>query len=326
MRASLSLLLLVAVVWSVGGVDGIARALGRAEPWPVAAAFVVLTLDRVLMAYKWVRLLGGHGIAYPVRRGVGVYCTASLYGTFLPSTLGADLIRAGIVSREGYRLEDIVASIAVERMLGFVAALASGLLGLAILHRMDALDERFDVLWSALGTVVAIGSLVFAASFSRRLFDALHGALPRALARSRVALRLRALHERYVEFHAERAVLARFFLLTLLEQALPILGMAAIARAIGVDAGLLFLVGVVPLTLLVARVPVSIEGLGVFEGVFALLMALGGVPAAEAVAVVVVARIVNVAVLVPWWALHALGTRRDAPRTPLAGRGGGDAD
>jgi uncharacterized membrane protein YbhN (UPF0104 family) len=81
----------------------------------------------------------------------------------------------------------------------------------------------------------------------------------------------------------------------------------------GVDVGVLFMLGVVPLTVLISRLPISIGGLGVYEGIFALLMFLGGVSASQAVAIAFAGRILETVAYLPWWIVHMAGSRKGRP-------------
>jgi uncharacterized membrane protein YbhN (UPF0104 family) len=63
------------------------------------------------------------------------------------------------------------------------------------------------------------------------------------------------------------------------------------------------------LSLIAARAPISIDGIGVFDALFASLMALGGVPAAASVAITFMSRILQAIACAPW-AVAALWTRR----------------
>jgi uncharacterized membrane protein YbhN (UPF0104 family) len=53
--------------------------------------------------------------------------------------------------------------------------------------------------------------------------------------------------------------------------------------------------------MLVARLPISINGIGVFEGALILTLSLAGVSASEAVAIAVMGRILDTVALLPWW-------------------------
>jgi hypothetical protein len=62
---------------------------------------------------------------------------------------------------------------------------------------------------------------------------------------------------------------------------------------------------------------VSINGLGVFEGVFILLMSLGGVSAAEAVSIAVTGRLLETVSFLPWWLAYVIDDRTIRSPTPL---------
>jgi hypothetical protein len=69
----------------------------------------------------------------------------------------------------------------------------------------------------------------------------------------------------------------------------------------GLEVSLVALAASLPLALLFARLPISFDGIGVFEGIFVLLMSLGGISAPQAGAVAVVSRILGAIAYLPWW-------------------------
>src|SRR5262245_26558278 len=125
-RAVLSIALLAAILTYVGPAEILAP-LVDAHPGWVLASFAAMTFDRWLMTLKWIRLLRSRGIALPVLAGLKIYCTAMLLGLLLPSTLGADALRTYLTARRGIETRTVVASILVERMIGFIASLLVGL-------------------------------------------------------------------------------------------------------------------------------------------------------------------------------------------------------
>jgi hypothetical protein len=70
---------------------------------------------------------------------------------------------------------------------------------------------------------------------------------------------------------------------------------------------LLFIVGVVPLVGLISRIPITIGGLGVYDGAFMLVMSMAGLTAAESIAIALASRILETAAWFPWWLVHVIG-------------------
>jgi hypothetical protein len=63
-----------------------------------------------------------------------------------------------------------------------------------------------------------------------------------------------------------------------------------------------------------------INGLGVFEGVFILLMSFGGVSAAEAVSIAVTGRLLETVSFLPWWLAYVIDDGTIQPPMPLQDR------
>ena len=149
--------------------------------------------------------------------------------------------------------------------------------------------------------------LTFVTSFSQTACDFLHGRLLWRLQAARIIRRLRQFHLTYLAYRHEKRSLTAFFGLTLVQQLTPILLLWLTAQALGIELGLLYMAGVVPLSFLISRIPVSISNLGVFEGIFMVLMSLVGVSAAESIAITLTFRFLEMASWLPWWLAHVVG-------------------
>lgn len=308
LRILLTLALVALIVWQVGGLGEIGAAMQQITLPSMVLVIVVLTLDRVLMTYKWGLLLRLQGLPLPLWRGVQVYCAAMIWGMFLPATVGADAVRAVSTARMGLPLGEVAASIVIERMLGFLSALVLALCSLTLLSRLGALEERFAPLWWIALALLTAALLAFSVSFSQRAYQLIHERLLRRFRETALMARLRRFHETYRAYRGHKTGMAVFFGLSFGEQLLPILQSWLIAVGMGIDVGLLYVAGAVPLALLIARIPVSIDGLGVYDGVFIVLMALAGVSPAESVAIALIGRILQIIAWLPWWAAHVLGS------------------
>lgn len=308
-RALVAAALLALVVRRFGGSDALATGLASIPVAALAAAFAVDTADRVLMAWKWNLLLRARGPGLPLLRATRIYCAAGVWGMFLPATVGADGIRAANAVRSGLRTEPVLASILVERGVGFLASLVLGLLGLLAVSWLGELPGELRAAWWLGALLLLAGAAGLAGSFSERLYRLAHDRLLRRFRENALARRLRALHESYRGYQAHGALLAVFFGLSMLEQLVPAAAVGVLAVGLGVAVSPLYLAGAVALAFLVARVPVSLGGIGVMEGALVVLLTLGGVPDGEALAVTVLARVVEVASWLPWWLADLLDRR-----------------
>jgi len=315
LKILLTLTFVALIVWQAGGLGEISAAMQRMAPLYMVLVVMVMTLDRILMTYKWGLLLRLRGLHLPLWRGVQMYCAAMIWGMFLPATVGADAIRAVSASRMGLPLSEVTASIIIERMLGFMSALVLALCSLTLLSKLGVLEARFAPLWW-IALALLIGALgAFSASFSHRTYQLIHERLLARFRESGVMARLRRFHETYRAYQEHKSGMTVFFGLSFAEQLLPILHSWLIAVGMGIDVGLLFIAGAVPLSLLIARIPISIDGLGVYDGAFILLMALAGVSPAESVAIAMIGRILQILTWLPWWAAYVMGRGSLRPET-----------
>lgn len=316
LRFGLSIVLIVLLFTYV--VDGrqVLRILNDFQPAWLVLALVVVTLDRVLMAYKWTLLLKAQGHPLPLLPAVTIYCTAMVWGLVLPATVGADALRAVMVTKRGFDGTDVVTSIVIERLVGFVLALALGIVSLVILRSIGILDATYDMaLYLSIAMLLAsIGLLL--ASMSSTLVDMIVVRLPRAIRESKIMGHLARFTTAYHSLGAARGTIARFGALTVIEQVFSVAFLWALAKGLGVPVDLLLLLGVLPLATLISRLPISVDGLGVFEAVFVGLLVLAGISAESALAIAISGRVIQMLAFLPWWFAHV--TWSGAVRPPTA--------
>lgn len=313
MRLAVTLVLCALLLVYVVDVRDVLAALARCEPLWACVALAALTFDRVLMCVKWGMLLRIRGYQLSLTRRMMVYCSAMMWGMALPSTVGADGLRMWLVRRFGVRVDDALATIVVERAIGFVSALGMALVGLTILRLWlpDAAAYDYMVSFAVAGILIGVCALVY--SFSDHAARMLRAAVPQRWASHKVVALLLGLHDAYRSLAGDGWRLAGFSVLTVLEQILTAACYGLIAVALGVNFDALLMLAAVPLAILASRLPISIDGIGIYEGIFVATMALSGVAAADALAVSIAARALQIVVWLPWWMAMAAQTHALAP-------------
>jgi uncharacterized protein (TIRG00374 family) len=304
----------------LGGPREIGLQILRIELIYIILIVAVNVIDRGLMTFKWSLLLRGRGIRLPFIRGMIIYCASALWGLFLPTTVGSDAIRAYSTSRAGLDSREVVASIIIERFLGFLSALLLAILSLVLLTHLGNLGDQVKFVWLLAGGMLLVAILLFVISVSKKAFNLFHDRILHRFRNNRIAQKLREFHETYRFFVIDRQNLAVFFGLTFGEQLLPIFDMWLIARGMGIEVGILYFAAVLPLALLISRIPISIDGIGVFEGVLIVLLSLAGLSAAQAVAIAIVGRILQTIALVPWWMAFVISHKNLRIPRPLSGK------
>ncbi len=220
---------------------------------------------------------------------------SNFLGTFLPSGVGGDLVRAGALAATRVPARHGLAAVVADRLCGGLG-LALG----ALLAGLSALVWRGSaqpLTWSLLpaGAVLALALLAFSRP-AWRLARVLYRRVPWLPGRGGV----RRVHHQVAAYRNQPGALARAVALALAVQVLRVVSFWASARALGLSVALAPSAEAVLPATLVSMVPISVGGWGVREGVLVQLLPL---PPAEALALALVNRVVLVLSNLPgaWW-------------------------
>lgn len=269
-----------------------------------------ITLDRVAMAWKWRILLTCRGMELGLWPAVKAYYLASFAGCFLPSTVGADAMRVAAVSGPGRPWELVTASVVVERTLGFLAAaLAAGGALLVLARLVEHIPIVLVDVSLATGAVVLAVVLV---SFSTWLGGRLESLPQRLEGRGRLLVWLGKFLAAYSHYRHHRRTLAWFLLLSLAEQSAPVVGTWLTALAFDIPLSLVQALAVTPLALLFTRIPVSLSGFGVVEGLYVAFFGLVGLTPSQSFLLGLVANLSVLVATVPGAWFYAAGGLRVA--------------
>lgn len=283
------------------GLGDVARELGGARPGWVLVAIAALAVSYVIGAERWHGLVAGLDV--PLTRAdaarfswIGLFFTNAL-----PSGFGGDAVRAFMVGRRTNAVGALSASVLVDRLTAVWALVGLGLVGLVASPQTIPSEVRASMIAGA--AAVALGSAFLLARTPLRLLSR----LDRPAVAGRAA---RSIDAALATYRDRPRLLARAFVLSVGAQACVAIETWALARALGIDAGMLLLASVVPVALLATAVPTSINGLGVRETVFRALLVPAGVAADGAVALSLATVAVGAIVSLPGAVLW-LATRRD---------------
>jgi hypothetical protein len=308
---ALVLLLFLFVDWGHLG----AR-LAAANPLVMLGIVGLATADRLLMAWKWWLLVRGRGVALGLWAAIRAYYLASFAGYFLPMTVGADAVRVAALAGPG-RTAVLVASVVLERLVGALAQAVLAGLSVATLVALGLGARLGPAERWILGALVALAFLAFPFTFPAARWVAARCGPPERHARWRGALR--ALAEQYAGYATATGLVCLFFALTLLEGGFPIAIHYAAGRALGLDPGWTFYLATVPLVFLVARLPVSLGGIGFLELSFVSLSGFLGMGWTDAFAIAGLATTLYLVALLPGALLYLIPAAaiRPAPRERL---------
>ncbi len=286
MRAALALCIVAWLAHSVG-LERILQELEHASLPLLLAATALLALDGVAKARNWQQLLiasvDGEG-SLPLLRVMRWHFAGGFVGAIVPSSASTDACRVWMaVSGLGGHTAPCAASIVTVNCLGWFSGSAIGLVGIALLAHEQELPRLlqpvvFVFLFTLTALPIAYGLLASRREWVERIIDR----IGRRSKRASESL-TKFLHALLVFEHA--GLRFPLFLLVSAAGLLAQTGMFALtAAAVGIDVPFAVWMMLVPLTRLVALVPVSIADFGLIQAAHVTVLALFGVPPSQSFA------------------------------------------
>ncbi len=254
--------------------------------WYILIAFLLGMVDRVLMAFKWNVLLKAKGMNIPLPQVTVIYWKTTFLGLFLPATVGGDALRAYALSRKNYPMGDVVSSIIVERALGFLALFVMVII--SVLASVFLLGETFfDGMTSLLLVFVGLSVVAVVGMYFTmrqdilkrigRFVDQRGG----KLTQNKIAQKLREIVRSYASFGGNMGAMLWFFFLSLVENLFPLMWAYLLSLAFGIEVPVLYFFILIPIVLVLIRLPISLDGFGINEGAFVFFLGLIGVSSEE---------------------------------------------
>lgn len=258
---------LVTLLLSRLDVRNMASFLARADWWLVALTLVTVAFDRSLMAGRWIYLLEGLGIHAPRVRVVKIFFLSTFFGSFLPTGIGGETVRAVSFSRLSSKSVESVASVAMDRIMGMLSMLLIGLVALAVFYRIYPHPVLLGTVLALSLTAVAGLALLLSPSFHRLILSRIRPASKEGEDggeeiqtgwRGAVRRAIGAM-ERY---RSQPGLLGLVLAMSVGVQVLRILQAYLLSEAMALDTALVYFFCFVPVILLITMLPISVSGLG----------------------------------------------------------------
>jgi uncharacterized protein (TIRG00374 family) len=267
----------------------------RADRGLLLAATMVFLVSNVAGWFQWHALLRASGVTVDEAGTFRFYFIGLFFNNFLPANIGGDAVKVYDMTREGESPYRVIAVTLLDRLLGvFSLCLLALIANVALIDRAGA--GMHHVLYLAVFVACMVPALGF--YFIRPLGNWLRKTVLRVRALS-LDFRITSIIDQLSPFRGRRGLLMRLVLFSVLIQTMRVLTHVRVAMAIGVPMTPLTLARFfvfVPLLSLAMIPPVTINGLGIREGLGVLLFAEAGILAADAFVIEFGTYIISVAV------------------------------
>jgi glycosyltransferase 2 family protein len=308
-------LALVGIVLGFADISQVGASIASVDTGSLIVAVGLCFGQTLLAGFRWHFLGRRSGEFIPRWQAMRVTFAAMFCNQLLPTSIGGDLVRIGLLARQGVPTGRAARTVVMDR--------TAGLLSLLTLMAVTAivLGEQFPSTWPVdvirIMPVVAIALVLGGLLIGDRIADTLE-------ARLRLTWLAQLLRD---SSRLLRSGISTFVIL-LMSFGIHAASAACIwtlARATGVGIDFIQVLGFLPIVILVMLVPVSIAGWGVREGTIVTLFALLGIEAAPAAAVSILwgGAIAAAAILsgVIWFLTRSSGERLPDNETPAINDG-----
>lgn len=261
------------IAWIISGAnlkEVAASVRGVSLPW-LGLAVTLQLLGPAIISLRWKGLLAAKGVCPSWMYLYKSTLVSGFFRQFLPSIVGGDAIRGVDAWKAGAGKGLAVTSLVVDRLLGLVALALFAVV--ALMFSSSDLIERIPGvrLWALLGLLgtLTMTVVLFApVSWTQGPVQVVLGKLPGFLSR-----KLGKMWGALTVYSGHHAALGRAFGLSLLLQANVVTFYWAISQSLGLSIGYEHFYVIVPIAIFVMMAPISINGIGLREGVFTFLLA-----------------------------------------------------
>ena len=234
----------------------IAQMLKSIGPYYFLLAAGIYILAQVGSTLRWKLLLPEK---FTFRRLFSLYMIGAFFNSFLPGVIGGDAVKAYYLNKDAKKLSLTLASIFMDRYLGYVSLMIIGIVSYPFAFRFFG-GSVYRWVMPAIFAAFIVGSVLFFGLKLGKRFKTVS-----------------EFYEYFVLLKDRKDVLFKAVAISLIIQLTGFAAVGVLASALGEDIPIFLLFVFLPIIITITTIPISISGLGVREGSFVLLLGLIGI-------------------------------------------------
>jgi hypothetical protein len=256
LRISVSIILLIFLFKQVDK-KSLFEVIKNANPLLLLLAAFIFFLVYVLCLFRWEMLLKALKIHLPLKRVIVSACGGYFFSLFLPSTIGGDLMRSIDLATHTGRPHEVIATVVLDRLSGYVGLVIVALL--AVLVGFRYINDKTVLL--SLGIITAILIAILLVLFNRFIYSKINKLIysPNT---GKLRQLLGDLHDELHYFKHHKKVIVNNLIFSLLLQAMSPLSFYVTALSLGLKINIIYFFIFLPIISAITLLPISIGGLG----------------------------------------------------------------
>ena len=294
------------LLWYISGKIDFGQALrlilGAHPGWAaLAVGMIMAQLFVIALRWRYLARMTGPAPGYPLFARFTV--EGMFFNQALPSSVGGDAVRMYRLARcPGIGTTRAISSVLLDRAFGLLGIVV--IAGIFLVPFVGLVTDPTPKNGAIL--LVAAGAGGFA------LFLALD-LLPQSLRRWKVVTEFLNMSRQARRVFQEPLQMMRIGITTVVGQMIALSSLYVLALALNVEVSYAMTMAVLPITTLIATVPITIAGWGLREGVMVMALSYAAVPEAQALALSVMYGLALLAAGLPGGAIWLLSRQRPLP-------------
>lgn len=266
--------LLIYLVIRKVGLDELLNLLRLADPVWLFLSFSIAPLSVLVSVVKWKILLDSQQVNVSLSRLYMYYLIGHFFNNFLPSTVGGDIVRSFELGNYTKNNVTALTSVFVERFTGFIALMFISLI--SIFYHVEYMkDPR---LLFVMAIAVSGLFLILLIILNNRLVSLLNRSIQAPYFRKYLD-KLMLVRSSLFDYKEKKTVLIKALVWSFIFMLVAIGNVCVSARVFYKPIPYLEVAGIVPIILIVAMMPFTMNGFGLQEWAYVFLFSWIGLPA-----------------------------------------------
>lgn len=274
LKLFISLSIIAFIILKKAPLSDIGDSLKGASLFWICLSFSLHALGLLISAYRWQILIHAQGDHVPLGFLAKSYLVGNFFNLFLPTRFGGDVVRIWDGSRYSRSLLKSSAIVLVERLSGIIILLFFAL-GVS-LFRLD-MAQRFPVIWISLcfGFLGLLAIVIFFLPFSTRLLEK----IPEKGILGKFKGKILEFRVVVLVYRQKKPAFLKALFWAFLLQVNVILHYYFVGKALRVGIPFFDYFIFIPIVLIILIIPITINGIGLREGLYIPIFALYGATA-----------------------------------------------
>lgn len=234
-------------------------------------AFFILFFNYLACLFRWEMLLKGANIHLPLKRIIISFAGGSFFSLFLPSTIGGDLVRSIDLSLHTQRPREVIATVFLDRLSGYIGLVTVVLLAVIFGYRF--IQDKNVLVSVAIITSILISILLVV--FNEFLYTRINR-LFKILPASNIKEAIKDLHQEIYVFKHHKNIVINNLVLSFFIQAITPLSFYILSLSLGININVIYFFIFIPIIGAITLIPISIGGLGLRDATTIFFFAKAG--------------------------------------------------